>query len=95
MKKLIIALALFFGIIQACKSPTDKNSEISPFLENSQTGVSEDGLIEIGNKKEDPHVMRNMEKALKELAKAIGIINHLLLVFHLLSHLHDTILPIL
>jgi hypothetical protein len=70
MKKTALALALIFGILQGCKLPEDKNSTISPIVENSKTDVSEDGLIEIGNKTEDPHVLRHMQKALKELVKA-------------------------
>jgi hypothetical protein len=68
MKKTLAAFFLFFAITLACRSPFDKNSEISPFLENV-TDDDINGEVIIGNKTEDPHVMRHMEKALKELAK--------------------------
>ncbi len=69
MKKVVLGFILFFGFTIACISPLDKNSQVLPSTENATVAEDPNGEVILGNKTEDPHVLRHMEKSLKELIK--------------------------
>jgi hypothetical protein len=64
---------LLFFIVLSCEDKLNDDEAVFTQFENATTNIttteSEEELVIIGNKTEDPHVMRHMEKALKELAK--------------------------